>query len=38
MIDKTEVITAINDYLGLGSGSISKADVIHLISLYLGLS
>ena len=38
MIDKAEVITAINDYLGFGSGSISKADVIHLINLYLGLS
>ena len=36
MIDKAEVITAINDYLfGEGDEAISKADVIELINLYL---
>ena len=36
MIDKDEVITAINDYLfGEGDEAISKADVIELINLYL---
>ena len=35
-IDKSEVITAINDYLfGEGNEAISKADVIRLINLYL---
>ena len=38
MIDKTEIITAINDYLGFGAGSISKAEMIDLINLYLGLT
>ena len=36
MIDKAEVIAAINDYLfGEGDEAISKADVIELINLYL---
>ena len=36
MIDKAEVINAINDYLfGEGDEAISKADVIELINLYL---
>ena len=36
MIDKAEVINAINDYLfGEGAEAISKADVIELINLYL---
>ena len=36
MIDKAEVIEAINDYLfGEGDEAISKADVIELINLYL---
>ena len=36
MIDKVEVIAAINDYLfGGGAGAISKSDVIKLINLYL---
>ena len=36
MIDKAEVINAINDYLfGEGGEAISKADVIELINLYL---
>ena len=36
MIDKAEVIEAINDYLfGEGAEAISKADVIELINLYL---
>ena len=36
MIDKVEVIAAINDYLfGEGDASISKGDVIKLINLYL---
>ena len=36
MIDKAEVIAAINDYLfGTGADAISKADVIRLINLYL---
>ena len=36
MIDKAEVITAINDYLfGEGGEAISKAEVIELINLYL---
>ena len=36
MIEKSEVIAAINDYLfGTGAGAISKADVIKLINLYL---
>ena len=36
MIDKSEVIAAINDYLfGEGDDAISKADVIKLINLYL---
>ena len=34
-IDKSEVITAINDYLFGEVGIISKADVIRLINLYL---
>ena len=38
MIDKTELITAINDYLGIGAGSVSKAELIRLINLYLGLT
>ena len=33
-IEKSEVITAINDYL-FGDGSTTKADVIRLINLYL---
>ena len=36
MIDKVEVIAAINDYLfGEGEEAISKAEVIRLINLYL---
>ena len=36
MIDKAEVIAAINDYLfGTGDPAISKADVIRLINMYL---
>ena len=36
MIDKVEVIAAINDYLfGEGDAAISKGDVIKLINLYL---
>ena len=36
MIEKSEVIAAINDYLfGTGADAISKADVIKLINLYL---
>ena len=36
MIDKNEVINAINDYLfGEGDAAISKSDVIKLINLYL---
>ena len=36
MIDKAEVIQAINDYLfGEGEEAISKAEVIRLINLYL---
>ena len=36
MIDKDEVIAAINDYLfGEGDEAISKTDVIELINLYL---
>ena len=36
MIDKAEVIEAINDYLfGEGDEAISKAEVIELINLYL---
>ena len=38
MIDKTELITAIEDYLGFGTGDISKPELIRLISLYLGLT
>ena len=38
VIDKTELITAINDYLGIGTGQISKAELIRLINLYLGLA
>ena len=34
-IDKSEVITAINDYLFGEVGIISKADVIRLINLYI---
>ena len=34
-IQKSEVITAINDYLFGEVGIISKADVIRLINLYL---
>ena len=35
MIDKPEVVEAINDYLD-GVGDVSKADVIAVINLYLG--
>ena len=36
MIEKSEVIAAINDYLfGEGDAAISKSDVIKLINLYL---
>ena len=36
MIERSEVITAINDYLfGEGDGVISRSDVIRLINLYL---
>ena len=35
-IEKSEVITAINDYLDGGANAPSKAEVIHLINLYLG--
>ena len=35
MIDKAEVITAINEYLDAGADAPSKADVIRLINLYL---
>ena len=36
MIEKSEVINAINDYLfGEGDAAISKSDVIKLINLYL---
>ena len=36
MIDKVEVIAAINDYLfGEGAGAIKKSDVIKLLNLYL---
>ena len=36
MIDKAEVIEAINDYLfGAGDEAISKSDVIKLINLYI---
>ena len=36
MIDKAEVIAAINDYLfGEGDAAITKAEVIKLINLYL---
>ena len=35
VIDKAEVITAINDYLDAESDAPSKADVIRLINLYL---
>ena len=36
VIDKAEVIKAINDYLfGEGDEAISKAEVIRLINLYL---
>ena len=35
MIDKAEVIAAINDYLDAVAGAPSKADVITLINLYL---
>ena len=36
MIDKAEVIAAINDYLfGEGDQAIGKAEVIELINLYL---
>ena len=34
-IDRSEVISAINDYLFGGTGSITRADVIRLINLYL---
>ena len=34
-IEKSEVITAINDYLDGGQGAPTKADVIKLINLYL---
>jgi Ca2+-binding EF-hand superfamily protein len=35
-IEKSEVITAINDYLfGTGDATITKAEVITLINLYL---
>ena len=37
-IDKAELVTAINDYLGIGTRSISKADIVHIVNLYLGLS
>ena len=36
VIDRSEVITAINDYLfGEGDEAISRSDVIQLINLYL---
>ena len=35
MIDKAEVIAAINEYLDAGADAPSKADVIRLINLYL---
>ena len=36
VIEKSEVIEAINDYLfGAGDEAISKSDVIKLINLYL---
>ena len=35
MIEKSEVITAINEYLDAGADAPSKADVIRLINLYL---
>ena len=35
-IEKSEVITAINEYLDGDAGAPSKADVIKLINLYLG--
>ena len=35
MIDKSEVIAAINEYLDAGADAPSKADVIRLINLYL---
>ena len=36
MIEKSEIIAAINDYLfGEGTEAISKAEVIELINLYL---
>ena len=38
VIDKTELITAIEDYLGFGTGEISKLELIRLINLYLGLT
>ena len=35
-IDKSEVITAINDYLyGVADAAITKADVVEVINLYL---
>ena len=35
-IEKSEVITAIDDYLDGGDGAPTKAEVIDLIDLYLG--